>query len=152
MNEPKSILLAEDNSLDVEMTLGALHTIGGADLVNSVAVVRDGQEALEYLHARGRYEGRPPGLPVLVLLDLKMPLVDGLGVLDQIRKDERLRLVPVVMLTSSREESDLVRSYKLGINAYVVKPVDFTAFDEAVKQLGIFWLRHNEVPSRAKPV
>lgn len=115
-------------------------------LSNEIVVVNDGEQALDYLFARGRFEKRAPGNPILVLLDLKMPKVDGLEVLRQIKGDETLRTTPVVMLTSSREEQDIVRSYRLGINAYVVKPVDFHAFIEAVKQLGTFWTIHNEPP------
>lgn len=125
------------------MTLAALSE---HKLTNEIIVVNDGEQALDYLYSRGRFEGRPPGNPVLVLLDLKMPKVDGLEVLRTIKQDPDLRTTPVVMLTSSREEQDVVRSYQLGINAYVVKPVDFHAFIEAVKQLGTFWTLHNEPP------
>jgi CheY-like chemotaxis protein len=118
-------------------------------LSNEIVVVNDGEQALDYLFSRGRFENRPSGNPILVLLDLKMPKVDGLEVLRQIKADETLRTTPVVMLTSSREEQDIVRSYRLGINAYVVKPVDFHAFIEAVKQLGTFWTIHNEPPPSA---
>lgn len=141
--EPKRILLAEDSPQDVEMTLAALNE---HHLINEIVVVQDGEAALDYLYCRGRFAGRPPGNPVLVLLDLKMPKVDGLEVLRTIKADEHLRTTPVVMLTSSREEQDVVRSYQLGTNAYVVKPVDFHAFIEAVKQLGAFWTVHNEPP------
>jgi len=143
MGDPKYILLAEDSPQDVEMTLAAF---AEHKLLNEVIVVNDGEEALDFLYCRGRYKQRLPGNPVLVLLDLKMPKVDGLEVLRTIKGDESLRLTPVVMLTSSREEQDIVRSYRLGINAYVVKPVDFHAFIEAVKQLGTFWTIHNEPP------
>ena len=143
MSEPKRILLAEDSPQDVEMTLEALSR---HHLINEVIVVNDGAQALDYLYSRGRFSGRAPGNPVLVLLDLKMPKVDGLEVLRTIKSDDRLRTTPVVMLTSSREEQDVVRSYRLGINAYVVKPVDFHSFIEAVKQLGAFWAIHNEPP------
>jgi CheY-like chemotaxis protein len=143
MKEVARILLAEDSPQDVEMTLAALSE---HHLANEIVVVNDGEQALDYLYSRGTFAGRPPGNPVLVLLDLKMPKVDGLEVLRAIKQDERLRLTPVVMLTSSREEQDVVRSYQLGINAYVVKPVDFHAFVEAVKQLGAFWTVHNEPP------
>lgn len=148
MSELKKILLAEDNPLDIEMTLNALQS---NHLGNEIEVVRNGEQALDYLYARGGFAGRSDGNPALVLLDIKMPLVDGLEVLRQIKQDERLQTIPVVMLTSSREESDLVRSYKLGINAYVVKPVDFPAFVDAVTQLSIFWTVHNELPGRAGP-
>jgi CheY-like chemotaxis protein len=143
MSEPKRILLAEDSPQDVEMTLEALSQ---HHLINEVVVVNDGEQALDYLFCRGRFAGRTTGNPVLVLLDLKMPKVDGLEVLRTIKADDALRTTPVVMLTSSREEQDVVRSYRLGINAYVVKPVDFHSFIEAVKQLDAFWTIHNEPP------
>ncbi len=137
------ILLAEDSAQDVELTLNALaeHNIG-----NSVAVARDGAEALDYLYKRGKYAGREQGNPVLLLLDLKMPKVDGLEVLRTVKTDPRLRSIPVVILTSSREEQDLVRSYELGVNAYVVKPVEFDKFLRAVRDLGLFWVLINEPP------
>ena len=137
------ILFAEDSLHDVEMTL---ETFAEHHITNEVVVVPDGAEALDYLYARGRYAGRPSGLPLLVLLDLKMPRMDGLEVLRVIKQDEQLRAIPVVMLTSSREEQDLVRSYQLGVNAYIVKPVAVPAFVEAVKQLGVFWAMHNVPP------
>ncbi|PYQ22740.1 MAG: two-component system response regulator [Acidobacteria bacterium] len=143
MTELNRILLAEDNEHDVELTLDAL---AENHLANEVVVVRDGAEALDYLYRRGSYRLREEGNPVVVLLDLKMPKVDGLEVLRQIKQDERLRQVPVVMLTSSREESDLVASYRLGVNAYVVKPVEFSRFVEAVRRLGVFWAVINEAP------
>ncbi|HRI82245.1 MAG TPA: response regulator [Opitutaceae bacterium] len=143
MNQIHSILFAEDNPHDVELTLAALTE---HNLANDVVVVADGAEALDYLHRRGRYQERVPGNPALVLLDLKMPKVDGLGVLRAIKQDAALRTIPIVMLTSSREEQDLVRSYELGVNAYVVKPVDFQGFIEAVKQLGVFWAVLNQPP------
>lgn len=143
MSPPKRILLAEDSPQDVEMTLAAL---AEHKLVNEIVVVNDGEQALDYLYSRGRYADRVPGNPVLVLLDLKMPKVDGLEVLRVIKEDDYLRTTPVVMLTSSREEQDIVQSYRLGINAYVVKPVDFHSFIEAVKNLGTFWTIHNEPP------
>ncbi len=146
MNQLKSILLAEDNPLDIEMTTSAL---GAHNLANDIVVVRNGEAALDYLYARGPFASRPPGNPALVLLDIKMPKVDGLEVLRDIKQNPALQSIPVVMLTSSREETDLARSYKLGINAYVVKPVDFAAFVEAVKQLGVFWTVHNELPRSA---
>jgi CheY-like chemotaxis protein len=142
-NELKRILLAEDNANDVELTLAALRA---NRLANEVIVVRDGAEALDYLHRRGAYADRPPALPALMLLDLKMPKVDGLEVLRLVKNDPELRMLPVVVLTSSREEQDLVRSYDRGVNAYVVKPVDFTAFMDAVKLLGGFWALLNEPP------
>jgi two-component system response regulator len=139
----KRILLAEDNENDVELTLAALEE---HHLSNEVVVVRDGAEALDYLFHRGKYADHPNGLPVVVLLDLKMPKVDGLEVLRHMREDPVLKTVPVVMVTSSREEQDLVRSYQYGVNAYVVKPVDFTKFVESVKQIGFFWAIVNEPP------
>ena len=143
-----SILLVEDNPQDVELTLAAL---GEHHLANEVVVATDGEEALDYLHRRGRFKLRTDGNPAVVLLDLKMPKVDGLEVLREIKQNERLRNIPVVMLTSSREEQDLIRSYGLGVNAYVVKPVDFQGFVEAVRQIGIFWAVHNEPPPGTRP-
>jgi len=142
----KRILLAEDNANDVELTLAAL---AENRLVNEIVVVRDGAETLDYLYRRGEYADRPGGNPALLLLDLKMPRVDGLDVLRQIKNDPKLKSVPVVMLTSSREEQDLVRSYELGVNGYVVKPVDFADFMEAVRQIGGFWAVVNEAPPTA---
>ena len=139
------ILLAEDSANDVELTIAAL---GDHGLVNSIDVVRDGAEALDYLYRRDAYAGRTPGNPAVLLLDLKMPRVDGLEVLRQIKGDQRLRTIPVVMLTSSREEGDLIRSYELGANAYVVKPVEFGDFMSAVRQVGGFWAVVNEAPPR----
>lgn len=141
--ELKRILLAEDNQKDVELTLAAL---GEHNLANEVVVVNDGTEALDYLHCRGKFKMRAKENPVVVLLDLKMPKVDGLEVLRTIKGDPHLKTVPVVMLTSSREEQDLVESYQLGVNAYVVKPVDFKDFIRAVGQLGRFWAIINEAP------
>jgi CheY-like chemotaxis protein len=143
MTELGRILLAEDSSYDVELTLAAL---AEHNLANEVVVVRDGAEALDYLYRRDRYAQRTGGNPALVLLDLKMPRVDGLEVLRLIKNDEALRRITVVMLTSSREEQDLIRSYELGVNAYVVKPVEFGEFMSAVKQLGAFWAIVNEAP------
>jgi CheY-like chemotaxis protein len=143
LSDLKRILLAEDSAADVELTLEAL---GQNRLANEVVVVRDGAAALDYLYRRGEHAGRPEGNPAVVLLDLKMPKVDGLQVLKQVKADETLRHVPIVMLTSSREEQDLVESYRLGANGYVVKPVDFGRFVEAVKQLGMFWAVVNEPP------
>lgn len=139
----KRILMAEDDPNDVELTLTAL---AEHKLADEVQVVRDGAEALDYLYRRGAFAQRAAGDPVVVLLDIKMPKVDGVEVLRQIRADPRLRLMPVVILTSSREERDLVKSYRLGVNAYVVKPVDFRAFLDAVKELGVFWAVVNEPP------
>jgi CheY-like chemotaxis protein len=143
MTQLKRILLAEDNEHDVELTLNALTE---SRLANEVVVVRDGAEALEYLYRRGRYQQREETNPVVVLLDLKMPKVDGLEVLRRIKQDDALRQIPVVMLTSSREENDLVESYRLGVNAYVVKPVEFSRFVQAVRELGVFWAVINEAP------
>jgi|SRR5580692_5871542 CheY-like chemotaxis protein len=143
MNELRSILLAEDNPNDVELTLAAFSE---HNLANQVFVVSDGEEALDYLYRRGRFKERVSGNPAVVLLDLKMPKVDGLEVLHAIKQDEKLKNIPVVMLTSSREEPDLVRSYQLGVNAYVVKPVEFQSFMDAVKQIGAFWALYNEPP------
>jgi CheY-like chemotaxis protein len=139
----KRILLAEDNERDVELTLAALEE---NNLANEVVVARDGVEALDYLYGRGKFTGHANGLPVVVLLDLKMPKVDGLEVLRQMRNDSFLKHVPVVMITSSREEQDLVKSYQLGVNAYVVKPVDFKQFVDSVKEIGFFWAIINEPP------
>src|ERR1700683_1421260 len=129
----KRILLAEDNERDVEFTLAAL---AEHNLVNEVITVRDGTEALDFLYSRGKFAGHGHGLPVVIFLDLKMPRVDGLEVLRQVKSDPNLKHIPIVMLTSSREERDLVRSYELGANAYVVKPVDFQKFVESVRELG----------------
>lgn len=137
------ILLVDDSPRDIELMVEALEQ---SHLANEVAIARDGAEALDYLHKRGSFADRTPGNPVVVMLDLKMPKVDGLTVLKEMRSDPKLRLIPVVVMTSSREEQDLVRSYELGSNAYVVKPVDFQGFIEAVKQVGIFWAVINETP------
>lgn len=144
-----NILLAEDNPNDVELTLTAL---SAHNLANEVVTVADGAEALDYLFCRGKFRDRSNGPPVVALLDLKMPKVDGIEVLRAIKADPTLQSVPVVMLTSSREEQDLVRSYKLGVNAYVVKPVDFQAFMDAVRQLAVFWVIHNQRPQYIPPV
>jgi CheY-like chemotaxis protein len=137
------ILLVEDDPRDLELTLTALED---HKLVNEVVVARDGEQALDYLLSRGEYSTRIKENPAVVLLDLKLPKVDGLEVLKEIRANERLKLIPVVVLTSSQEESDMVRSYTLGVNAYVVKPVDFHEFINAVKELGVFWALINEPP------
>ncbi len=139
----KRILLAEDNMRDIELTLAALEE---HHLANEVIVVRDGAEALDYLYNRGNYAGSGHPLPAVMFLDLKMPKVDGLEVLRQIKSDPERKMIPIVMLTSSREEQDLVKSYQLGVNAYVVKPVDFQQFVESIKQLGLFWAIINETP------
>ncbi len=141
--ELKRILLAEDDPRDVEL---ALQGLDASHLANEVQVVNDGEQALDYLYRRGAFADRPEGLPALILLDLKMPLVSGLEVLQAIKRDPALHSVPVVMLTSSREELDLEEAYRLGCNAYVVKPVKFRDFIEAVKSLGLFWAVLNEPP------
>jgi CheY-like chemotaxis protein len=145
MADLRPILLVEDNPKDIELTLAAL---AKCQLANKIEVVRDGADALDYLYMRGTWESRDPGDPAVVLLDLKLPKVDGLEVLEKVKRDPEHRRVPVVMLTSSREESDLVRSYELGVNAFVVKPVDFNAFFEAIQDLGMFWAVLNEPPPR----
>jgi CheY-like chemotaxis protein len=139
----KPILLVEDNPKDLELTLIALER---SQLANEVIVVEDGAEALDYLYRRGDYAHRPEGKPAVVLLDLKLPKVDGLEVLKEIRGCEEMRSLPVVMLTSSREEQDVIRSYQLGVNAYVVKPVEFRDFMKAIADLGMFWAVLNEPP------
>ena len=143
MGSIKNILLVEDDPRDVELTLAALEEY---HLANKVAVVDNGAEALDYLYRRGEFKTRAAGNPVVVLLDLKMPKVNGLEVLKTIKADEYLKIIPVVVLSSSRETPDLVECYKHGVNAYVVKPVDFADFMKAVKQLGIFWAAINEPP------
>jgi CheY-like chemotaxis protein len=137
------ILLVEDDPRDVELTLTALEEY---NLANEVVVAADGEQALDYLYYRGKFMRRPRENPAVLLLDLKLPKVDGLEVLRQIKSEENLRLIPVVVLTSSREEKDMVTSYKLGVNGYVVKPVDFHAFVNAIKELGVFWAVVNEPP------
>ncbi len=142
-NELGRILIVEDDPKDVELTLTALEEY---NLANEVVVTRDGEEALDYLYCRGNFATRTNDNPAVLLLDLKLPKVDGLEVLQQIKSDEKLKMIPVVVLTSSREERDMVASYKLGVNAYVVKPVDFHEFVNAIKELGIFWAVINEPP------
>lgn len=139
----KPILLVEDNPKDLELTLVALER---ARLANEVICLRDGEEALDYLHCRGNFERREKGNPAVVLLDLKLPKVDGLQVLESIKNDAELKSVPVVVLTSSREEPDLQQSYQLGVNAYVIKPVRFQDFVKAIQDLGGFWAVLNEPP------
>jgi CheY-like chemotaxis protein len=143
MSDLKTILLAEDNAKDVELTLEAL---AEHNLANHVTIVKDGVEAMEYLRCEGKYANRKKGNPAVLLLDIKMPRMDGIEVLKAIRSDPALKMLSVVMLTSSREEPDLKKCYELGVNAYVVKPVDFKDFIEAVKQVGIFWAVINELP------
>jgi CheY-like chemotaxis protein len=137
------ILMVEDDPKDVELTLTALEEY---NLSNEVVVTHDGEEALDYLYSRGKFQRRSQGNPAVLLLDLKLPKVDGLEVLQRIKSDESLKMIPVVVLTSSREERDMVASYKLGVNAYVVKPVDFHEFVNAIKELGVFWAIINEPP------
>jgi DNA-binding response OmpR family regulator len=141
--EVRPILLVEDDRKDVELTLAAFseNNIG-----NEVVVVRDGVEALDYLYRRGIYDGRIPGHPLVILLDLKLPRLNGIQVLQNLKADPQLKSVPVVMLTSSREESDVIRSYDLGVNAYVVKPVDFREFSNAIREIGLFWTVVNYPP------
>ena len=144
----KTILLVEDNPDDEALTLRALKK---NNILNSVTVVHDGAEALDYLFCQGVYAGRDAcQQPAVTLLDLKLPKIDGLEVLKRLRADERTRLLPVVILTSSKEEQDLVNGYRLGANSYIRKPVDFTKFIEAVRQLGIYWLMMNEPPPQKR--
>jgi CheY-like chemotaxis protein len=143
VNKLGRILMVEDDPKDVELTLTTLEEY---NLANEVVVARDGEQALDYLNCRGEYKSRSMGHPAVLLLDLKLPKVDGLEVLKQIKSDEELRMIPVVVLTSSKEEKDMVASYKLGVNAYVVKPVDFHEFVNAIKELGVFWAVINEPP------
>jgi DNA-binding response OmpR family regulator len=137
------ILMVEDDPKDVELSLTALEEY---NLANEVVVARDGEEALDYLYCRGKFKDRPDGNPAVLLLDLKLPKVNGMEVLQQIKSDAKLMMIPVVVLTSSHEEKDMVTSYKLGVNAYVVKPVDFHEFVNAVRELGVFWAIINEPP------
>ena len=139
----RRILLVEDNLHDVELMLEALEQ---HNFVNSVDVARDGEEALDYLYRRGKFGSRAPGNPVVILLDIKLPKIDGHEVLRTIKADEQLKFIPVVVLTSSREEQDLEQGYKNGANAYVVKPVDFHDFVEAMRTMGLFWAVLNETP------
>lgn len=143
MMKLKTLLLAEDNPMDVELTLEALEE---NNLANQVVVVEDGVEAMDYLNCQGKFAGRSDGNPAVILLDIKMPRMNGIEVLGAIRANEKYRNIPVVMLTSSREEPDLKQCYDLGVNAYVVKPVAFNDFMDAVKQIGVFWAMLNEMP------
>lgn len=143
MNSLRTILLAEDSLADAELATDALRE---ANLANPIVHVEDGVETLDYLLRRGRFADREPGLPAVLLLDIKMPRLDGLEVLRTIRSEEQLKKLPVVILSSSREETDLVRSWDLGVNAYVVKPMDVHQFFDAVKTLGTFWALINELP------
>jgi CheY-like chemotaxis protein len=146
MEDLRSILLAEDSPKDIELTLEALSE---HNLAINVTVVKDGVETMDYLRCEGNYKQRKPGNPTVLLLDIKMPRKDGLEVLREIRNDELLKTIPVVILTSSREQQDLIKSYDLGVNAYVVKPVNFNDFIEAVKQVGVFWTVINELPQNS---
>lgn len=137
------ILMVEDDAKDVELSMTALEDY---NLVNEVVVARDGEEALDYLFCRGKFQDRSSDNPAVILLDLKLPKVDGLEVLREIKSNAKLKMIPVVVLTSSKEETDMVTSYKLGVNAYVVKPVDFHEFVNAIKELGVFWALVNEPP------
>ncbi|MDZ8070393.1 MAG: response regulator [Nostoc sp. DedQUE08] len=148
MKELKRILLIEDSANDAELILAALSE---NHLANEVVVVRDGEEALDYLYRRGLFRLRMEGYPVVVLLDLKLPKVDGLEVLAQLKSDPVMRVIPVVVLTSSREEPDLVRCYELGVNAYIVKPVDYRDFADSIKGVGLFWAVINQPPVGALP-
>ena len=143
MIKPRRILLVEDDSMEAELTLAALEE---CDLASEVVVARDGEEALDYLHCRNGFTGREAGNPAVMLLDLKLPKLDGIEVLQHIRSNENLKLMPVVVLTSSNHERDVTASYEYGVNAYVVKPVDFGEFVKVIKQLAIFWTVNNEPP------
>lgn len=148
MNSLKRILLVDDSPRDTELALSALDA---HHLANEVVTLRDGAEALDYLYRQGAFAGRPPGEPAVVLLDLKMPKVDGIEVLRRIKTDAALKVIPVVVMTSSREEQDLLNSYQLGVNAYIVKPLKFQSFVEAVQQVGAFWAVLNEPPPGSLP-
>jgi len=147
--ELRPILLVEDNPRDLELTLTALEK---CQIANDIVVARDGAEALDFLYLSGSHARRDLGDPAVVLLDLKLPKIDGLEVLEKVKRDENLRHVPIVMLTSSREEQDLVRSYELGVNAFVVKPVEFNQFFKAIQDLGVFWALLNEPPPKLRQV
>ncbi|MBS0633013.1 MAG: response regulator [Verrucomicrobia bacterium] len=140
--EPLELLLVEDNPEDLELTLRALRK---AKIANQIQVARDGAEALDFVFCEGAYAGRRPDFPKVILLDLKLPKVDGLEVLQRLKGDPRTRTIPVVMLTSSKEQSDLVKSYELGVNSYIVKPVNFEQFAAAVQELGFYWLLLNQI-------
>ncbi len=139
----KHILLVEDDPRDVEMTLNVLSK---HHFVNQIDVARNGEEALDYLHRRGAFAGRDPQQPVVVLLDIKMPKIDGTEVLRQMKADDKLRMIPVVMLTSSKENNDLQNCYRMGVNAYIVKPVDMAQFTKSISEVGVFWALINEPP------
>lgn len=141
MNDLKRILLAEDNKNDIELTIAALREI---HLSNQIDVVHDGNEVLDYLYCRGKFAERDSGLPIVIMLDIKMPGKDGMEVLEDIKNDEELKHIPIVMLTSSSIDKDILQSYKIGANAYVVKPVDYDGFMDAIRTLGIFWALLNK--------
>ncbi|MEW6108361.1 MAG: response regulator [Nitrospirota bacterium] len=141
INQLINILLIEDNPDDVELTI---HALKKNNIVNPVTIIRDGQEAVDYLFYKGKYSSSTHTLPNVILLDLKLPKIDGIEVLKEIKNDRRLKLIPVVVLTSSKEESDIIKSYDLGVNSYIRKPVDFDQFVETVKQIGFYWLLINE--------
>ena len=143
MNKAINILLVEDNPDDVELTL---HALKKNNIVNPVKIARDGLEALDYLFYSGKYQGADHDLPNVILLDLKLPKVDGIEVLQRVKSGRKTKLIPVVVLTSSKEESDLIRSYDLGVNSYIRKPVDFDQFVETVRQIGFYWMLINEQP------
>lgn len=145
MSDLRPILLVEDSPKDLELTLAALEK---CQLANEIITLRDGEEAIHYLYREGQFADRPEGHPAVVLLDLKLPKIDGLEVLERVKQDASFRHVPIVMLTSSREELDLLRSYELGVNAFVVKPVEFDKFFKAIQELGVFWGILNEAPPR----
>ncbi len=145
VNTLNRILIVEDNENDLELTIDALAT---HNLANFLDVARDGEEALDYLYKRGKFSGRENGNPIVILLDLKLPKVSGQEVLNDVKGNDQLKTIPIVVLTSSKEESDLINSYQKGVNAYVVKPVDFHDFVDAVKNLGIFWALINETPRK----
>ena len=145
--ETRTILYVEDNQLDIELTMEVLKE---NNILNPVIVANDGVDALEYLMWEGQYKGRKSGNPGMILLDLKMPRMDGLEFLSIVKKDVKFKQIPIIMLTSSREEKDLIKGYDLGVNAYVVKPVDFVAFADIVKQIGVFWAIINELPSERR--
>ena len=142
--QPIEVLLAEDTPTDAEMTLRALKKVG---LINRITWVKDGEEALDYIFRNGVYADRPAGEPKLILLDLKMPKIDGIEVLRRLKQNEQTKTIPVVMLTSSAEEKDMVQSYQLGVNSYIVKPVEFEAFVEEVCKVGFYWAIVNKLPS-----
>jgi len=145
-NNEVEILLVEDNTHDAEMTIRSLKKV---NLANKLVHVQDGEEALDFIFAKGKFSGHGPGnTPKIILLDIKMPKVDGIEVLRQIKANEKTKMIPVVIMTSSSEEQDIIASYRLGVNSYVVKPVDFEGFAKAVSELGLYWLLMNQVSTR----